>query len=45
MENNDKELEFMELDMQELESLDAPGFWRSFVDSVVVTAATVAVYT
>lgn len=36
---------FLELEMQELESLDAPGWWSSFVDSVVVTAATVAVYT
>jgi hypothetical protein len=35
----------LELDMQEMESLDAPGFWSSFVDSVTVTAATVAVYT
>jgi len=39
------EKNFLELDMQELESLDAPGWWSSFVDSVVVTAATVAVYT
>jgi len=31
--------------MQELESLDAPGWWSSFVDSVVVTAAVVAVFT
>lgn len=39
------EKNFLELEMQELESLDAPGWWSSFVDSVVVTAATVAVYT
>jgi len=40
-----EENNFMELDMQELESLDAPGWWTSFVQSVVVSAATVAVYT
>ena len=35
----------LELDMQELETLDAPGWWTSFVQSVVVTGVTVAAYT
>lgn len=41
MENN----KMLELEMQELETLDAPGWWSSFVDSVVVTGVTVAAYT
>ncbi len=32
-----------ELDFQELEALDAPGWYSGFKDGVIITAATVAV--
>lgn len=34
----------LELGMQELEAMEAPGFWSNFKDGVVVSVAASAVY-
>ena len=34
----------LELDMQELESMDAPGFWDNFKDGVLASLAVSAIY-
>ena len=34
----------LELDMQELEPMDAPGFWSNFKDGVLVSLAVSAIY-
>lgn len=36
MQNNDS---LLELDMQELESMDAPGFWTGAVQSAAIASA------
>ncbi|MDG9694083.1 daptide-type RiPP [Streptomyces mutabilis] len=36
--------EALELGMQELEAMEAPGFWSNFKDGVVVSVAASAVY-
>ncbi|MCG8654523.1 daptide-type RiPP [Yimella sp. NH-Cas1] len=40
----DDQIESLELGLQELESLEAPGFWTTVGVSVGVTAASAAAY-
>ncbi|WP_198533215.1 MULTISPECIES: daptide-type RiPP [unclassified Streptomyces] len=44
MENNSLELAMQELDMEELEGMEAPDWWSSFLASFAVSAGVSAAY-
>ncbi len=44
MQENTLDMSALELDMQELEAMEAPGFWSNFKDGVTVSVAVSAIY-